>query len=215
MVTTSNIVSSLMPEVQEIRKRIDGLRSYPHRYALQFQYLTGSRVSEVCGKYAVSGKDFTIQKYKDDLAVIFTVKTAKREGRERDIAIPLGSKYESWSSDLADYFEKYKHRKKMFNFSTRTLQNYGKKLFKNMEYTIEKYVLKGRTYGFHKRNICTHGLRHVRATELLTVYGFDMLDLTIFMGWTLKTGVKTAPQVIDRYIYKQWVRYFPKLLKLR
>lgn len=206
--------SKTLPATKEIRERIENLRSYPHRYALKFQYITGARVSEVCGKYAITPNDITITNYNQQEIVLFNVKTAKRNGKIRILALPLDKKYEPFTQDLVEYFERKKNNKKIFNFTPRTLQNYGKKIFKKLHYQIEAYHIKNNKIPLHWRGLTTHGLRHIRATELMMYYGFDNIDLTVFMGWSFKASFgPTIGASVDRYIYMQWSRYFPKLLK--
>ena len=137
------------------------------------------------------------------------MKTAKRMGREKFIALPLNPKYEPFTQEILEYFKGQKKRRsnKAFNFSTRTLQNRAAECFQGLEYMVEKRGKIDR----HKRNVLTHGLRHFRATELVIEYGFDSIDLAIFCGWTL--GTATGMGIADRYVSYQWQRYFPKLLK--
>jgi len=196
---------------QRIRER---LRSYKprlrsRRIALIFQFLTASRVSEIVGKYFYPINNYVIANYGDEKALLFNMKTAKRMGREKFIAIPLNPKYEPFSQEILEYFEAKKKRgsKKAFSFSTRTLQNHAEDCFKGLNYIIEQRGEINR----HQRKVLTHGLRHFRATELVMNYGFDSIDLAIFCGWTLRTA--TGLGIADRYVSYQWQRYFPKLLK--
>lgn len=200
-----------LPGVREIRQRIESTRTQPHRMALMFQYVTGARASEVCGSYGIAGSDYEGSSYDDEACIIFKVKTAKRKGRIRFLAIPLNPEYEPWGSLLASYFLEHRERSQVFPFTTRTLQTYAVRQFANLRYPIEEYLTEDGRVPFHLKNLVTHGLRHIRATELLTKYGFDQIDLTIFMGW--KFSRTMLPGVADRYLYMQWSRYFPKLLK--
>lgn len=207
------MTSNELPRFKDVRERIEGIKSSPHRFAFKYQYLTGTRSSEVCGKWHIRGKDFELNKHEDHPLIVFWVRTAKRDGRIRLIALPLEPEYEPWAADLVKYFEKRKDREKVFNFTRRTLQNYGRKHFNGLSYQIEKYRHNKQTIESHSKKLTTHGIRHIRATELMMRYGFDQIDLTIFMGWTFRASLKTVPEVIERYIYMQWSRYFPKLLK--
>jgi integrase len=92
------------------------------------------------------------------------------------------------------------------------IQKYGERVFHDLKYPIEDYARHGEAVAQHWRSITTHGLRHIRATELIMHYGFDGIDLAIFCGWSLKKEV-AMPSMATRYLHMQWIRYFPKLLK--
>lgn len=198
-----------MPEVKEIRERIQNISRTWIRLGLQYQYLTASRVSEVCGKWAIKGKDFWTTTYEDNEVIIFNVRSAKKDGLQRSVALPLTKEFEPWIYEIKEYFEYKKSKKKVFNYTPRTLQNYGSEAFDGLEYDIAKYKGVKR----HKRKMNTHALRHIRATELMMIYGFDGIDISIFCGWEMKRFAPAMPDMAKRYIYGQWARYFPKLLK--
>lgn len=193
-----------------IRKKIESLNHNIIRGALKFQYITGTRVSEVVGKYCVTGKDFELQSWEDHPLVLFKIKSAKKDGEIRLVALPLEEQFEPWTKGLVELFKK-RDQSKVFTIKKRSVQTYAKNLFKDLglEYDVENYYYKdvGWTKK-HKRNITTHGLRHFRATDLAMNYRFDELDLDIMLGW--KLGIKG---MASRYVMGQWYRYFPKLLK--
>jgi len=215
-----------IPSIPELRERIENVSRTRVRIPLMFQFLTGARVSEVCGKYAINTNDFQQSEYSGNPIVIFKINTAKRMGRERHIALPLNEEYESWTKDLLKYFlnrfEVIKRRgvfsnnKKVFSFHPRTLQRHGRKVFEGFVYPIESYSTfsdKKNVVSRHTRQLTTHGLRHMRATDLMMNYGFDVIDLTIFMGWTFKTSLGFSPSSMDRYVMTQWSRFITKLFK--
>lgn len=212
-----------VPDIREIRNRLDKARTNRYVRALKFQYITGARVSEVCGQYAIRGGDFTITYWspnstepKDHPVIIFNIKTSKRRGKVRRIALPLEEKYEPWTRELKRYFER-RGENKVFKFSTRSLQRHGREIFKDFYYPIEVYTKnfdKRQIVPEHTRELATHGLRHIRATDLLMNYGFDQIDLTIFMGWSFRSSLGgMVGASIDRYVMSQWSRYISKLFK--
>jgi hypothetical protein len=201
-----------VPEPKELRGIIEGVSRRKIRNALKFQYLTASRISEVCGKWAITGRSFetTIWKGEENPVLLFKIKSKTMKEIPRSVALPLDPKYEPWTNDLLIYClnrQTEDRNKDIFNVSPRTIQRYAQKHFKGLSYYIEKY---GDVPG-HYRNILTHGLRHIRATELLNRYGFDGIDITIFCGWSITREVG-MPKMAKRYVYGQWARYFPKLL---
>jgi len=214
------------PSVEEIRKRIDSVKKLSHKNALRYEYLICGRVSEVCGPFGPRGTDASIVDINGEEAILFPVKTAKRGGKLRPVALPL--KYEPWARALAGWFE-YRGGEKAFPFCMRTLQRVSSILFKGLSYPIEKYNPdKGVEIEAHWNPVCTHALRHIRALQdLLCFYGFDGLDLAIYGGWTSQSVEQSLPSIATRYLHligndvnimlmKSLAnKYFPKLLKCR
>ena len=119
-------MSHQQPTDVEVRARIEKIKDERYRHAFMFQLLICGRISEVCGKYAPLGTDFvemnfTVPIFKEKVingdkytiveptvvpAVMFIVKTAKREGRLRPCAVPLDPKYEPWAKPVLEYFKK-------------------------------------------------------------------------------------------------------------
>ena len=204
------------PEPRIIRERIKNISRTKIRIALQFQYLTACRVSEVCGKWAITGKDFLKTYWQEKPLIVFTIKGAKMNGLPRVIALPLDKEYEPWTKEIYNYFLKRREQDiawNIFRTTPRTIQNYAKEAFNGLVYNIEDYTIYKKSKVLrHSRNILTHALRHIRATDLMMRYGFDGIDIAVFCGWALG-GSKTIgiPKMAKRYIYGQWGRYISKL----
>jgi len=192
-----------LENVRAIRQRIEKVDSAKVRQALMYQYLTGCRVSEAVGKYAPVGKDLDLEEYQGHPLAKFRIKTAKHDGEERVVCLPMEPEYESWTKDLAAVFEKRGSRK-AFPVGMSTVQAIAPKIFDGLSYSVKKYTEVQK----HDRTLCTHGLRHFRVSELFIRYGFDETDLNIFFGWKSK-----AAPMLDVYGENLWVRYLPKLLK--
>jgi len=216
-----------LPSVEDIRNRVDSLGKLKYMNALRYQYLICGRVSEVCGKYAPIGTDARIVEFEGEEAVLFPVRTAKRSGKIRPVALPL--KYEPWARALVGWFE-YRGEEKAFPFSMRALQREASILFDGLSYPIEKYR-PGKDLDWidgHWNPMCTHALRHIRALQdLLCFYGFDGLDLAIYGGWSSQSVESRLPGIASRYLHligndvnlkllqSLASKYFPKLLKWR
>jgi len=215
-----------LPSVEDIRKRIDAIETIKYRNALRYEYLICGRVSEVCGAYAPMGSDARIVEMEGEEAVLFPVRTAKRHGKIRPVALPL--KYEPWARALVGWFE-YRGNNKAFPFCMRSLQRVAAEVFRGLSYPIEKYNPKeGREIDAHWNAVCTHALRHIRALQdLLCFYGFDGLDLAIYGGWSSQSVESRLPGIASRYLHlignevnlklltSLASKYFPKLLKFR
>lgn len=219
-----------LPAVETVRHRIELTYEKEAKFCLMAEYLFCARISEVIGRKCPSdvtttprgltGKDakqtvFRLGKEKYDVAV-FTVRTAKRQGTERKIALPLEKEYEPFAEQLFSYVRQF-GKDPVFPFTRQKAFEYAKGIFEGLTYPIESYrpfkageklpVVKE-----HPRSFRTHALRHLRATELLEVYDFDGIELSIYGGWTLRSmaGIGSS---MSRYIHLKWKKYFPKLLQ--
>lgn len=223
-----------LPPVDLVRKRIEKTKPDEAKYSLMAAYLFCARISEVIGRTCpsdlvktkargpkggdVSVDTYTIGDVSEDV-VIWTIKTAKRKGKERLIALPLDKKYEPFTKPLYSYFQKFKSNELVFPFTRQKAGEYASDIFKGLKYPIDGYkiykdgkVEKEQTE--HNKPFRTHALRHLRATELLSRYKFDGTDLSVYGGWTLRSmlGIGSA---MTRYTHLRWDHYFPKLLKQR
>ena len=220
-----------LPSVEDVRARIAAVPEEQFRYCLMATYLWDARISEVIAKVCNSdqtvargpkGTDAKLDKFTllgtEIDCVIFALKTAKRQGRERHIALPLEEQYEPWSKSLYGYFLQT-GQKAVFPFTRQRIWQYVKEteVFKGLTYPIERYIVKKkgelekRPIPAHKRLFRLHALRHLRATELVSYYGFDGFNLATYGGWTYHTMAQTS-SIMDRYLSLSWQSYFPKLL---
>jgi len=209
----TRIASPTLPATSQIRQRIDAVQNVRAKRALQLQFLSASRVSEIVGAKGVKGQDCQLNTYENHPLVVFSIKTAKRQGKVRAVALPLETEFDPWTRPVVEYCQaKDDPSQLIFDLTPRMMQKYAVQAFQGLSYHIEGYEEEGKSVGPHWKNISTHGLRHIRATELMMYYGFDGIDLAIMCGWSLKSQVG-MPGVASRYLYLQWSRYFPKLLK--
>ena len=224
-----------LPNINVVRGRIEKVFEEDIRCCLMTAYLYAGRISEVVGKASPGdntvargpvGSDARLDFYKngnvEEECVIFSVKTAKREGLIRNIALPLN--FEPWAKKVYDYFKDFRE-KTVFPFTRQKVGSYVRenKVFAGLEYPIEKYVVVKKTLELkkeviqrerHMRAYNLHALRHSRASELIEYYGFDGFNLATYGGWLYRTAARTS-SVMDRYLSLGWQSYFPKLLKRR
>jgi len=194
-------------------------------------YLFAGRISEVVGRATKGdtmttargpiGTDALSQIYElgtiQEQAVVFRVKTAKRRGRERRIALPTNSNFEPWAKSLYNYFEE-RGDAIVFPYTRQKIWEYAKRVFEGLRYPIETYMIwkdgqLQKKVDEHFRPFRLHALRHLRATELVEYYGFNAFELATYCGWTYRTV--TGMGSVDRYLSLSWQSYFPKLLKKR
>lgn len=212
--------------IRETRQRITEVEPSEPRHGLMASYLWAGRASEVVGvasasdtttPYGPRGTDVYQDAYKPQgeapiPVAVFRIKTAKRGGLERYIALPMDSRYEPWAKELLEYCQS-KGNKLVFPFTRQTLHAYASRAFDGLTYDIEPQKVNGEAVGRHKRDAAVHFLRHIRASELSSFYGFQREDLAYYGGWSLTTvGV---PKSMARYLSLDWHGYFPKLLKER
>jgi len=223
-----------LPNVEVVRERIESIRRRDIRNCFMATYLFAGRISEVVGRATrrdtttargPRGIDASREVYKignlAEPAVVFKVKTAKREGRERRIGLPINTEFEPWTETLHDYFKECEDRI-VFPFTRQKIWSFANRVFEDLRYPIEKYILFTEENGVtikkvvdqHFRAFRLHALRHLRASELVEFYGFNGVDLSIYGGWTLQRGAGLST-VMARYLSLNWQSYFPKLLKKR
>jgi hypothetical protein len=224
-----------LPPVNEVRRRIAWIPYRPVRMACMALYLFAARVSEIVARapkgercYGIKGTDVYLDKYvmgdRSVDAIIFRVKTAKREpkGMIRDIALPPD--YEPWAKELYEYFQQFGD-KYVFPMTRQELWELAKPYFADLSYRVYRYPYVDRATKqlvwrpSHDRSFTLHAFRHLRAVELVEYYGFDALNLTAYCGWTIRSGqagfgMSVSP-VMARYLHLSWQGYFPKLLKRR
>jgi hypothetical protein len=226
-----------LPDLVKARERIESAKDTEIKMALKYLYLICGRASEVCARaygtrqvYGPVGEvDFA--EYEDEVSgktfgvAVFPVKTAKRNGIVRKVALPLDREYEPWTKEVADYFGQF-IPKPVFNFTPQYFWRKAKPLFKGWTYPIDGYTLKARNGEMriveqHAHPCALHWLRHLRATELVSAPGypkrfrFDVFELAYFGGWTIKglMGMGMSGGAFQRYVNLPWEAYFPKLLR--
>lgn len=219
-----------LPTVEKIRSRIEQVEHPEMQILLKCSYLFASRISELVSKACPSdntvarggtGKDaqrfsFTIGALRSECAA-FKLRTAKRGGKERIVCLPLAKQFEPWTQNVYDYYVS-RDSNPLFPYTRQRVGQLTREAFKGYTYPIERYVTVKdgvkKVVDEHKRSFRIHALRHLRATELIEVYGFDGIDLSVYGGWTLRSMIGIGGSM-ERYMHIQWQRYYPKLLKRR
>jgi len=192
----------MIANIAEVRQRIEKIKNNQLKILAKFQLQTACRVSEAVGKYALKPSDMTLAQYKGYELALWTLHTAKREGLERIVALPMS---QVWVKELVDYFQS--RSKRVFGYGISSASHLLAEEFRGLTYRIEKYFPKKTVaVSMHERRMNTHALRHLRLSELVNVYGFDEIDLATFAGWKMKG-------MASRYVTSAWGRYIEKLLK--
>ena len=217
-----------LPEVADVRQRIEGIPDEKVKLCVKAMFLFCARVCEVVGvasasdtttPYGPKGTDFFMDVYRfppahpviEEPCAVFKVRTAKKEGMLRHVALPLNPKYEPWARPLLDYF-KSRGDRHVFPFTRQTVYNYTKVAFAGFTYPIEKYAVFttgiSDTRERHQKEASNHFLRHLRASDLVAFYSFTPEEQQTFGGWLLAR----IPESQRRYNYLNWKMYFAKLL---
>lgn len=216
---------SNLPGVNEVRKRISTAEPQSFRMILTDLYLKAGRISESIGEkcpadttqvYGPIGSDASIEDIEGHEAVVIQVKTAKRKGTERIIALPVET--EPLAKPLYNYYKSFGDNP-VYPFTRQWVWIRAKELFEGYTYPILGYRVKNGNelieVPAHNKRFTLHALRHLRATELVRFYHFKAEDLAAYCGWKLTTVTK-ATSVMERYIdLGAYLDYFPKLLKKR
>lgn len=221
-----------LPEFKTVRRRIETATKDEVKYCFMAEYLFCARISEIIGRKCpsdltteargIKGKDaqqtiVRLGKEKHD-AVVFTVRTAKRGGKERKIALPLNKEFEPFTEQLFNYVRQFGNNH-VFPFTRQKAFQYSEQIFKGLTYPIERYRpfkngIPLEPVEEHMKPFRTHALRHLRATELIDLYDFSGVELSLYGGWTLRSMIGVGSS-LSRYTHLRWKKYFPKLLQER
>ena len=87
----------------EIRERILSVEDDQRRHGFMLEYLALGRVSEIFGKYMPCKTDVILTDFDGVEAVMFIIKTAKRKGMLRPVAVPLNKEYEPFAEPVYEY----------------------------------------------------------------------------------------------------------------
>jgi len=187
------------PSISSIRNRIMTEKDEKYRLAFMYAFLTGCEITEACGPYSPRGTYAVEVSYLiDDVfqpAVLFKIKSARRNGSIRSCVLPLDPKYEPWVELILRWFKKCGNDY-VFNFSqTGTLESskrYAglriKELFKGFKTIKEGYRRdKGRKIETRHAPFLFTALRQIRKQQLENDYNFDEIDLAKFGGWRIKS----------------------------
>lgn len=206
----------VVPRLKHFKRFVNGIDDKRDRLLIQILYLLAARASEVCTKtikYDLEHKktrpfgqhlSYEIDEHEGEKALVVTSGVLKRKSKRKKnverlvtkaIGLPVNPKFEPWTIPILKHLEK-----------TDRLS------FDLTRHSVWR-IVKSRLVPLDD-SVTTHSLRHYRLTHLRQEYGFDAMELTIYAGWTFKTGVQSSGQ-LDTYLHLDWRGYFPKLLKAR
>lgn len=176
------------------------------------------------------GRQETHDVGRKEKALVIVTKTAKRQGLERWVGIPVD--YEPWARPTFRYFAQ-RDNEKVFPFTRQALGEYVRSnhIFEGFIWTVHKYEIVltptvrnnvgevlakalVKKVERHPKPFTIHSLRDARATYLYVEKHMDGGELAINGGWAINRAEVGVSAVIARYIdlYREWWRPFPKLL---
>jgi len=187
-----------IPELPLFRRVVEAIPSWRDRMRVKALYLLAARVSEVAFKDSnVPGYGrlmrHRVDEYMGEQVLLTKLVTLKKRGREgpvyRIVALPLNPRFEPWTRELLDVIEEYGSLEPIFSITRRGLYK-----------AVKKWL-----------GVRPHYLRHARITHLVEYYGFSPVELTVYAGWSFKTGVGVP--MMDRYAHLSWRSYIHKLMR--
>jgi hypothetical protein len=210
------------PTPTEIRERIVKAES-PWREFFSYLLISGSRVSEAVaeeqpGDLAETPKHHPSRNYgvyltmsvvphELDEAAMFTVRTAKRGGMERAVAVPLH--HDPLTKGVVDLWDKTGENPWQWNRGQALYQAH--KIFSGLGYIVEDQKKGDVKTPKHLKPCGNHAMRHFRTQELMLKYDFSDRDLMQFFGWTAR-NIGINPMIV-RYAALKWQNYYPKLVR--
>ena len=179
---------------------------YEYRQALMYQFLVGGEVSQVCDKYAPTGKDaksIDLQIHgKNIKAALFFVKNVKPKfkGKFRVCAVPLDSQFEPWTQPILELFESCGD-KRPFKFCMRSLQRVAQEKFEGYIWPKDEYQRPTGEKVERRYNPFRLGdLNKLRRKNLIEFYHFDEVDLALFGAWNVPViDVRKKTEIENRY----------------
>lgn len=141
---------SSIPDVVEVRRRIEAVKHRDHRFALMYLYLIDGRVSEAVSRRCLrdkkttprgpTGKDVDFLSHEGEEAAIFHVRTSKRDGAPRVCAHPLRTVYQPWSKPVAEYISSLGLDEPAFPWTRQQLFKVAERAFTGLTYEIMEYT---------------------------------------------------------------------------
>jgi hypothetical protein len=191
-------------------------------------YLDGSRISEVVTVQRPSDKlralntgtmlKLKMDEYEGEEVAVFNLVTLKRKDHVlRAVALPMDRKYEPWTKDIVSEWD----RGNPYDIQRQWAWEANRIVFDGLYYTAQSVtktpvVNKKRLWDYHKKLVSKplsdQGMRHIRIKDLIQNYGFGVLEVQRFVGWTSSTA--NINQMMDIYFNMIWRDYFPKMLKV-
>jgi len=152
--TQSTKYNENSPNPTQTRHLIDNMtiktkRDEIFQSALKYLYITAGRLAEVYGDYSPLGRYVERLDINGVTAILFAVRTARREGHFRAVAVP--EKQEKWASDLFDLFNVNRNQnpfdiKQEPDTSRKYLQSKAKELFKEHGHSWRRKAYKKYNY---------------------------------------------------------------------
>lgn len=226
-------MSMELPQPKIIRERIESVPDSRMKHYLKALYLFAARASELCGSmlsrdnvkqvYGPRGDEVRTEHWRDETypdikaeVAVFEIHTAKRDGYLRSVGLPIG--YDPWVKELYDYWQSA-GKDYVFPFNRHRAKYYVKQhgIFRGLKYPIAKYKElvepEPRLVAEHMNPLVLHGLRHIRATELMEKYNFNLEQVAVYGGWKIRSVQSVSPILVDRYLNLGYRFYVGKLLK--
>ena len=165
---------------------VNTIKATRDKALLAFLFLTGARISEIVR--SIRKYDLNIEMHKSEkFLVIYNVKCLKRKpGNIATRNIPINIEREKqFLKFVFAYTKELKPEEYLFKFSRQAAYN-----------VVRKF----------RDELFPHYFRHLRLTDLTTLYGFNSAELRQFTGWT-------DDKPAAHYVHLNWRDTADKMLK--
>lgn len=202
--------------IKEVYDKGNELKNPEYKCLYYILYLTGARVGEIIDYLRVRDIDYKTLTETDDndntiirSVAVFDVVTEKRKDRPKrklpvmykDTRVADAYYYENLMIEYIKAFNNSKMvEEKVFRVKRTSATNYYKR---HIQFPIGA-VYKGKRIDVNYR-MHPHYLRHCRITHMREMYGFDILDLKQFAGWT-------STKMTDTYLHAGWRNLIGKMI---
>lgn len=199
----------IFPGDEIVRGCIENIEEEKYRLAFMYQYLIAGKISEVCGVYSPKGSDAHEMEIAGEPAVLFEIRSARHQGKNRGCALPLDTQYEPWAAPLLEYFREHEtsspfHIHKNEMTAKRYYQWEAKKVFSGLWWPAIDYkqvlhrvgwtkklreisddlVQANFEYPQNPKPFTSIAIPKLRKRTLVKEHGFNRVDLKAYADWS-------------------------------
>lgn len=226
------------PEPYQTREKIESMPETTdeeeiYKNGFRYLYLIAGRISELVGTYAPKGTDPQLKRINGIDAVIFPIRTARRQGGWRPVLLPYSKKYEEWTEPLYNWFKKHgssnpfdleEYSNAQKKYFARYFQWKAEEVFTDHEWRREIYLKNGEIEEAKNKEFTLMRLRDQRIRELRDNFNFYGEEIRIYTGLSQlrfdrmsRLFTPSPNEPLEEPIYNLLIErasgYFEKLLK--
>lgn len=212
--------STIIETLKDVRKRIETIPNEQYRNAFKYQYLIGGDAGEVSGINAPLSSDAQFIQLRvgssEIDAILFIVKTVRRQDHFRACVLPLDTRFDPWVKDVYNWIQKNEDTYP-FRFprkdgsgvlgaktSKTYIMNLAKEIFQGLTWFKEGYTTTKKRQERRDVDFTSSQLRDLRLAVLSELYAFDEADSAYFGAWKLKSYNERVNAEVEEILSKKF-----------